>query len=51
MGLPMAAGGLLTVSAGVALAHRLPERKMHITFAWMILLTATWLMLRPVLMK
>ena len=51
MGLPMATGGLLTVSAGVALAHHLPERKMRITFAWMILLTAIWLLLRPVLMR
>jgi uncharacterized membrane protein YfcA len=47
MGLPMAVGGLLTVSAGVALAHRLPERKMRLAFAWMILATALWLLLRP----
>lgn len=51
MGLPMAIGGLLTVSAGVALAHRLPERKMRMAFAWMILLTAIWLLLRPVFIK
>lgn len=51
MGLPMAAGGLITVSSGVALAHRLSERKMRVAFAWMVLLTAIWLLLRPVLMK
>lgn len=47
MGLPMAGGGLLTVSAGVAVAHRLPERKMRLAFAWMVLATALWLLLRP----
>ena len=46
MGLPMAVGGLLTVSAGVALAHRLPEHRMRLTFAWMVLATAFWLLLR-----
>lgn len=51
MGLPMAVGGLLTVSSGVALAHHLPERKMRIAFAWMIFLTAIWLLLRPALLK
>ena len=43
----MAVGGLLTVSAGVALAHRLPERRMRLAFAWMVLATALWLLLRP----
>lgn len=47
MGLPMAIGGLSTVSLGVAVAHRLPERKMRIAFAWMMLLTAMGLLLRP----
>ncbi len=51
MGLPMAIGGLLTVSSGVAMAHRLPEQKMRIAFAWMILMTSLWLLLRPILMK
>lgn len=51
MGLPMAVGGLLTVSAGVALAGRLPERKMRQAFAWMLLLTAIWLLVRPLLMR
>ncbi len=43
MGLPMALGGLFTVSAGVALAHRLPEKRMRAAFAWMLLATALWL--------
>ena len=47
MGLPLALGGLFTVSAGVALAHRLPERKMRMAFAWMLLATALWLSLGP----
>ena len=47
VGLPLAIGGLFTVSAGVALAHRLPERRMSRAFAWMILATALWTLLRP----
>jgi uncharacterized protein len=49
MGLPMAVGGLFTVSAGVALAHRLPERRMRAAFSWMLLLTALWLFIGPLL--
>jgi len=49
MGLPMAIGGLFTVSAGVAVAHRLPERRMRLAFAWMLLATAGWMLLRPLL--
>lgn len=45
--LSLAFGGLFTVSAGVAFAHRLPEHKMHTAFAWMLLCTAIWLLLRP----
>lgn len=40
MGLPMAVGGLLTVSPGVALAHRLPERRMRLAFGVLLLATA-----------
>ncbi|MDE2585849.1 MAG: sulfite exporter TauE/SafE family protein, partial [Betaproteobacteria bacterium] len=40
VGLPLAIGGLFTVSGGVALAHRLPERRMRNAFAWLILCTA-----------
>lgn len=43
MGLPMALGGLFAVSPGVALAHRLPERRMRLAFALMLILTALWL--------
>ena len=51
IGLPLAVGGLFTVSAGVAVAHRLPERTMKAAFAWMILGTAIWLLLKPILLK
>jgi hypothetical protein len=47
MGLPLAIGGLFTVSAGVALAHRLPEKRMRAAFAWMLLGTALWLLIGP----
>lgn len=40
MGLPLAAGGLITVAAGVALAHRLPERQMQKLFALLLMATA-----------
>lgn len=43
LGLALALGGLFTVSAGVALAHRLPERQLRHAFAWMMLTTAVWL--------
>ena len=46
MGLPMAIGGLLTVSAGVALAHRLPEARMRRLFAFLLLATGLWMLLR-----
>ncbi len=51
LGLPMAASGLFTVSAGVAFAHRLPEKKMRTAFAWMVLLTAIWLLVSPLLLR
>lgn len=51
VGLPLAIGGLFTVSAGVAMAHRLPERAMKSAFAWMILVTAIWLLFKPFLAK
>lgn len=50
LGLPLAVGGLFTVSAGVALAHRLPERKMRAAFAWMLLCTGLWLLLSPLIL-
>jgi hypothetical protein len=42
----MALGGLTTVSAGVALAHRLPERMMRLLFCALLLVTAVMLALR-----
>jgi uncharacterized membrane protein YfcA len=45
MGLPLAVSGMCTVSAGVALAHRLPERRMRAAFAWMLLCTGAWLLI------
>jgi uncharacterized membrane protein YfcA len=49
MGLPLAVAGMFTVSAGVGLAQRLPERKLRAAFAWMLLLTSLWLLGAPVL--
>lgn len=51
LGLPMAVGGLFTVSAGVALAYRLPERRMRQAFAWMLAATAIWMAVAPWLMR
>jgi uncharacterized membrane protein YfcA len=51
LGLPMALGGVLTVSAGVALAHRLPERPMRLSFAVILVATALWLLAGPQLSK
>lgn len=47
LGVPMALGGVMTVSAGVALAHRLPERPMRTAFAVMLAATALWLIIGP----
>lgn len=47
MGLPLAFGGLVTVSAGVAAAHKLPERQMRSLFALMLIGTAVWLLIKP----
>ncbi len=51
LGLPLAAGGLFTVSVGVALAHRLPERRMRVAFAYMVLCTALWMLVKPLVLK
>jgi uncharacterized membrane protein YfcA len=40
LGLPMAIGGICTVSWGVAWAHRLPERRLRTVFALMLIATA-----------
>lgn len=47
MGLPLAFGGLVTVSAGVSAAHKLPERQMRVLFAVMLVCTAVWLLIKP----
>lgn len=49
-GLPLALGGLLTVSRGVAAAHRLPEKRMKAAFGGMIFCTAVWMLAKPFLM-
>lgn len=51
IGLPLAVGGLFTVSAGVAVAHRLPEKRMRAAFAWMLLCTAVWMLVKPLVLK
>jgi len=50
LGLPLAVGGLFTVSAGVAVAHRLPEQRMRAAFAGMVLCTAAWMLVKPLLL-
>jgi hypothetical protein len=46
VGLPLALGGIGAISAGVALASRLPERRMRLAFCGLLLLTAVLLALR-----
>jgi hypothetical protein len=46
LGLPLAVGGVLSVSTGVALAHRLPERRLRLGFCGLLLLTAALLAAR-----
>ncbi|MBS1144167.1 MAG: hypothetical protein H6R14_1573 [Proteobacteria bacterium] len=43
MGVLLALGGALTVSAGVRIAHRLPERRLRLAFALMLVATALWM--------
>lgn len=45
----LALGGLGTVSAGVALAHRWPERRLQLAFAGLMLGTAVWMTAGPLL--
>ena len=46
VGLPLALGGMAAISAGVAFASRLPERRMRLAFCALLLLTAVLLALR-----
>jgi uncharacterized membrane protein YfcA len=45
VGLPMALGGVLSISWGVALAHHLPERRLRILFCGALLLLSLWMMI------
>jgi len=40
VGVPMAVGGVLSVSAGVALAHRFPQARLRLLFCAVLLVTA-----------
>jgi uncharacterized membrane protein YfcA len=46
VGLPLAFGGLAAISAGVAFASRLPERRSRLAFCGLLVLTAILLALR-----
>lgn len=45
LGLPLAAGGLLSISLGVRLAHALPERLLRVAFSAFLVLSAVMLAL------
>ncbi len=45
VGLPLAAGAMLLVSPGVRLAHRLPERRLKLAFAMLLVATSIGLWL------
>ncbi len=47
LGTPLAAGGMLTVAAGVSVAHRLPEAVLRRAFAVMLALTGAWMLVQP----
>jgi uncharacterized membrane protein YfcA len=49
IGLPLAAGGVVTVAAGVALAHAWSERTLRRAFGLMLIGTAAVLVLRRLL--
>jgi uncharacterized protein len=46
VGIPLAVGGTASISAGVAFAHRLPERHLRLAFCGLLLITAALLALR-----
>ena len=46
VGLPLALGGIAVISAGVAFASRLPERRMRLAFCGLLLITAVLLAAR-----
>lgn len=45
VGIPMALGGVFSISWGVALAHHLPERRLRILFCGALLLLSAWMMI------
>jgi uncharacterized membrane protein YfcA len=45
VGIPMAIGGVLSISWGVALAHHLPERRLRILFCGALLILSVWMMI------
>jgi uncharacterized membrane protein YfcA len=47
IGIPLALGGLLSISWGVKIAHALPERKLRTAFCLFLLLCAGLLMFKP----
>lgn len=47
VGLPLAVGGMLSMTLGVALAHRLPERLLRALFCVLIGITSVVMLLKP----
>ena len=45
LGIPLALSGVIAISAGVAAAHRLPERRLRFAFCGLLTLTAALLAL------
>lgn len=45
-GIPLSLGGMLTISWGVALAHRMPERRLRALFALCLIATAVIMLVR-----
>lgn len=46
VGIPLSIGGMLTISWGVALAHRMPERRLRALFAICLIVTAAVMLVR-----
>src|SRR5207248_1801284 len=46
VGIPLGLGGIAAISAGVAIAGRLPERRMRLAFCGLLLITSVLLALR-----
>ncbi|WP_034294853.1 sulfite exporter TauE/SafE family protein [Herbaspirillum sp. RV1423] len=45
VGIPLALGGVLSISWGVALAHHLPERRLRMLFCGALIAIALWMMI------